>query len=175
MKFPLKQFPLPPSPLSCLLPKQSSIEKYSKIIYKLQQLRPSTHGNIHWRTAMTHIESPHRSQQIPEKCRRKNHIHNESITKVVKSKVVKSLRKFVPLKNQKEKQEKSQKWFQSKAAKKIRLKFYQFLLKFTAKMLKHGVDLLKEIPRRGRRTEKDQREADGRSSSSSSRSCSSGK
>lgn len=37
---------------------------------------------------------------IPET---KNHIHNESITKVVKSKVVKSLRKFVPLKNQKEK------------------------------------------------------------------------
>jgi len=24
--------------------------------------------------------------------------------------------------------------------------YYQFLLKFTAKMLKHGVDLLKEIP-----------------------------
>lgn len=107
-----------PIPLSCLLPNQFSIEKYSKIIYKLQQLRPSTHGNIHWRTAMTHIESPHRSQQIPEKCRRKNHIHNESITKVVKSKVVKSLHKFVPLKNQKEKQEKSQKWFQSKEAEK---------------------------------------------------------
>lgn len=59
-----------------------------------------------------------------------------------------------------------------KKTRKRRLKFYQFLLKFTAKMLKHGVDLLKEIPRRGRRTEKDQREADGRSSS---RSCSSGK
>jgi len=32
---------------------------------------------------------------------------------------------------------------------------YQFLLKFTAKMLKHGVDLLKEIPlaRNSNRTE----------------------